>query len=209
MHKSIKSLLLLVFTMMLIGQSRLSAYDLVNLRKFNPKLCIDLRYASEDNTLGMPIYPSEDIYVDANIATRLGRVQRALEKETLGLMVLEGYRPPSVQCILDNVISPETGCNYFQQEAPHYRRGVGVDVMVYYLDGQPISVPTAYQERSPRAYRDFPCLTAAEYHNSYILEKYMTENGFVPQREKWWHFDLKGWESMPDLNIEYDELMYK
>ena len=28
-----------------------------------------------------------------------------------------------------------------------------------------------------------------------------------PKREKWWHFDLKGWDSAPDLTVEYNELL--
>lgn len=200
--------LLLVFASLLFSHVALWAHDLVDLQKFNPAICVDLRYAGCNNFIGRPIYPCpcNCIYIERYVATRLGRVQRDLAKEGLGLIVLEGYRPPSVQCLLD--LNRCADCReHFGNDACHYRKGLGVDVMVYYLEGQPIKIPSHYQDNTLRAYRDYIYLSANEYHNSWILEKYMTIHGFVPQREKWWHFDLKGWESAPDLNVEIEELM--
>lgn len=180
------------FCLFLLG--RASAHDLVDLKAFNPKLCIDLRLASHHNNFGIPLYSSNKIYIERYVATRLGRVQRELAKDGIGLIVLEGYRPPSVQ-------------GYFDiKDAERYCRGVGVDVMIYYLDGQPIKIPSFYQDPTLRASRDYPYLSACEYHNSFMLEKLMKANGFVPQTERWWHFDLKGWESAPVIEVEYEEL---
>jgi zinc D-Ala-D-Ala dipeptidase len=186
--------LLLAMTLSIFLQGSIIAHDLVDLKKTNPKICIDLRLASYNNSFGIPLYSSNQLYIERYVATRLGRVQRELAKDGIGLIVLEGFRPPSVQCYFD--IS----------DAERYCRGIGVDVMIYYLDGQPIKIPSFYQDATLRAYRDYPHLSACEYHNSYILEKHMTANGFVPQRERWWHFDLKGWESAPAIEVEYEEL---
>ena len=202
--------LLLFFASVFFCNEALRAHDLVDLQKFNPAICVDLRLASCDNFLGRPIYPCNRIFVEGYVATRLGRVQRDLAKEGLGLIVLEGYRPPSVQCILDQNRCGECR-EYFCEEAAHYRKGLGVDVMVYYLDGQPIKIPTYYQNRTLQAYRDYIYLSANEYHNSWILEKFMTIHGFVPQREKWWHFDLlRGVGIAPRIcALEYQVLICK
>jgi len=203
---ALRGMLLLALSMFYFVQGPLFAHNLVDLQKFNPKICIDLRFATYNNILGLPIYPSNRIFVEHYVATRLGRVQRELAKEGLGLIVIEGYRPPSIQCFLDHVYC-ERGLESSKYEASHYCKGIGVDVMIYYLEGQPIKIPSFYQDSSFRAYRDYPYLSANAYHNSYVLEKYMTANGFDPQREKWWHFDLKGWESAPNLEAEYEELL--
>lgn len=185
----------------LLAHGILFSHDLVDLSKFNPQIRIDMRLASTNSIFGTPVYPAYKLYVERFVATRLGRVQRSLAKSGIGLIVLEGYRPPSVQRRL-NWLCP---CTY-AKDAPRFRRGMGVDVMPYYLDGQPIKIPSFYQEHTLRARRDYPENSASAYHNSQLLEQEMVKNGFVPQKDKWWHFDLKGWESVPDLEIEYAEL---
>src|SRR5262249_26655056 len=132
--------------------SQAAAHDLVDLRKFNPKLCVDLRLAGSQNIFGFPIYPENCIYLERCVATRLGRIQRELAKEGLGLVVLEGYRPPTVQSHIDQI---GWTCDY-PNDAEHYRKGIGVDVMIYYLDGLPIKIPSFYQDKSRRACRDYP-----------------------------------------------------
>ncbi len=181
--------------------------DLVDIHKFNPKIHVDFRYGTDNNYLGRPLYPAYRIYVDAFVATRLGRVQRDLAKEEgLGLIIYQGYRPPSVQAYIESLVCP--ACLWrVREEAPHYRKGLGVDVAIYYLDGLPLRLPTGYDDVTAAAYRDYPFLSCHVYHNRTILEKYMHRYGFESQREKWWHFDLRGWDQAPDLCIEYNELL--
>jgi len=183
--------------------------DLVNIQYFNDNIVVDMRYATTLNMLQQPIYPSHYVYLDGYVATRLGRVQKDLAKEGLGLIVYEGYRPPSVQAFLNQWRCKHCHHTYQFDDAPHYRKGLGVDVAIYYMSGQPLELPTAWGHDCARAYRDFPFLECHVFHNSAILEKIMVQNGFVPMRERWWHFDLKGWELAPDLNLEYCDLINK
>jgi D-alanyl-D-alanine dipeptidase len=192
-----------LFAMLAI--TRINAHELVDIRSFNPNIIVDLRYATYGNFFGKPLYPFYNIFVDEYVAKRLGRVQRDLAKEGFGLVIYEGYRPPSVQAMID---ACKCCCcqEKYKNEAPHYRKGLGVDVSLFYLDGQPMCVPCQYDEISPCSYRDYPFVSANAYHNVHLLETVMTRYGFAPMREKWWHYDLKGWEEAPDLCIEYNEL---
>lgn len=42
-----------------------------------------------------------------------------------------------------------------------------------------------------------------------LLEKFMTEEGFIGWPLKWWHFDLLGWNNdilYPPMNIAFEDL---
>jgi zinc D-Ala-D-Ala dipeptidase len=184
----------------------LHAHDLVDINKFNPNIRIDFRYASFNNYIGCPLYPSNRIFIDRFVAMRLGRVQRDLAVEGLGLLVYQGYRPPSVH---EKICAHfrTTGRRNLEEEGAHYCKGLGVDVAVFYLNGQPLHLPCEYDKECAAAYRNYPYVPAHAYHNSAVLEKYMSRHGFTSQRENWWHFDLRGWESAPNLDVEYAQLL--
>lgn len=182
--------------------------DLVDLQSQPTSIPVDLRYATTNNKLETALYPAPKIYVDEFVARNLGRVQRDLAKEGLGLIVYEGYRPQSVQSVLDDYHQFNSCFSYQFDDSAHYRKGLGVDVGIYYLDGQPLNLPTEWGDDCAKAYRDYPFHDGCTYHNSAILAKYMAIYGFEPMRERWWHFDLRGWELAPNLNFEYADLAH-
>ena len=108
---------------------------LVDLHKVNPKIRIDLRYGTIFNPLWQQFYPhSATIYVENYVAVRLSRIQKELEKKGFGLVIYEGYRPPSIQTALEKVRCEMGETKFRFDDAPHYRKGVGVDVAIYYLE---------------------------------------------------------------------------
>lgn len=179
--------------------------ELVDIQKYNKKIQVDLRYSQPDNILACSFYPCRQIFVDLFVAQRLARVERELAKEGLGLVVYEGYRPPSIQKMIDRVRASQN-LEFIFDDTCHYCKGLGVDVGIYYLDGQCMSVPCPWGMDCAEAYQDYPYLNANAYHNKAILERVMTHNGFQPLRERWWHFDLKGYEMAPDLEVEVADL---
>lgn|GEM_PF-5325123 len=179
--------------------------ELLDIKKYNEKIKVDLQYAEEGNLLGYPFYPCHHVFVDPFVAQRLTRVQKELAKEGIGLIVYEGYRPASIQHMINRARQEHQVDMYFD-EAPHYRKGLGVDVGIYYLDGQNIALPTPWGMDCAEAYQDYPYHSAMVYHNKALLEKVMIHNGFQPLRDRWWHYDLKGYEMAPDLDVETCEL---
>jgi D-alanyl-D-alanine dipeptidase len=153
----------------------LSAHDLVDLRQNLPEA----------------VYHCDKIYVHRHVASRLKRVQQDLATLGLGLIVFEGYRPPSEEQFPDENV---------------YSKGTGIDVSIYYLNDCHLAMPTEYGDDSPRARRDYIEHPAHVFHNCWILEKHMIKYGFESQIDNWWHFNLKGWDCQEDLNMEYSDL---
>jgi D-alanyl-D-alanine dipeptidase len=49
-------------------------------------------------------------------------------------------------------------------------------------------------------------LTPEELRNRELLEKVMVKHGFEPFPTEWWHFDFKGWEAYPVMDVPFREV---
>lgn len=191
----------LFFLFLICLSSSLTANELVDIKSVVPKIHVENRCLVPYGYPAQVSIHSSPIYLDEYAALRLRRVEDDLSKLGLGLIIYAGYRSPLTQ-ILVNANQEGVSSEAIEADAAHYRKGLGVDVAIYYLDGQPLHLPSEYGEKSPRALRDYPYLKPHAYHNSLVLQNYMRKHGFISQPENWWHFDLKGWEESPNLDIE-------
>lgn len=182
--------------------------ELVELRKVIPDIILDIRYATPDNFTGQVLYQSARCFLVKDAAYALVRVQHDLKKHGYRLKVYDGYRPLSVQkkmwAILPNpeyVADPATGSRH--------NRGYAVDLTILDLDGNPVEMPTDYDDFSPKAHRDYQDLPAAAIVHRNLLEEVMVRHGFIPLPSEWWHFDYHGYENKPNLDIPIDAIESK
>ena len=70
----------------------------------------------------------------------------------------------------------------------NHNRGSAVDVTLVTLAGQPVTMPTEFDDFTGAARRDAPCPDPAAQANSALLERVMTECGFQPYVGEWWHY---------------------
>lgn len=71
----------------------MTEHGLVDIRKFNPHIVLDIKYATDDNFVKRAVYKSAAAYLREDVARKLALVQEALEKQRLGLKVWDAYRP--------------------------------------------------------------------------------------------------------------------
>jgi D-alanyl-D-alanine dipeptidase len=69
-------------------------------------------------------------------------------------------------------------------------------------DGCELAMPTAFDDMSEKAHRDYMGATQEELENREILETVMQKHGFIGLPTEWWHFDLIGWENYPPIDID-------
>ena len=173
-----------------------AAHDLVDLTTVDARIRLDIRYATAENFMGVPMYERATARLQRPAAEALGRVQRALAAEGLGLLVFDAYRPwyvtkmfweatPDSQRVF--VADPSRGSRH--------NRGAAVDLTLYDLrTGVPLPMPSGYDEFTERAYPDYAGGTAAERANRARLRRAMEAEGFTVYEAEWWHFDFGGWE---------------
>ena len=179
--------------------------DLVDLAKLDAMLILDIRYATPHNFTGKPVYRQARAFLQKKAAMALLRVHVALQRQGFRLKIYDAYRPLSVQKILWAVMPDERYVANPKLGSMH-NRGMAVDVTLTDLTGRELPMPTAYDEFSEKAHRDYTDLPAGAIRNRRILEDSMKADGFRGIPTEWWHFDYQGWEHFPVLDIPFDKI---
>jgi D-alanyl-D-alanine dipeptidase len=72
--------------------------------------------------------------------------------------------------------------------------------------GREVSMPSVYDEMTPRAFADYPGGSAEERQHRFVLRTAMESEGFTVYPNEWWHFDYKDWKEYPIMNVRFEEL---
>ena len=67
--------------------------DLVDLANLDPRIKLDIRYATTADFLSTPVYTSARAFLQRPAAEALLRAHRDLIKQGYGLMIFDAYRP--------------------------------------------------------------------------------------------------------------------
>ncbi|MDP1608220.1 MAG: M15 family metallopeptidase [Chlamydiales bacterium] len=183
---------------------------LIELAAVNHRIKIDLRYATDKNFLGFPVYSKAVCYVHYEVAEALNLVQQELETMSLGLKVFDAYRPLSVQQIMWDKIQDE---RYVANPAKHkgrHTRGTAVDLTLVDPFNRELEMPTAFDDFTEKAHSDYPHASQEALQNRALLQHVMRKYGFQTFPTEWWHFDIQGWLDdikFPPLDISFEELL--
>ncbi len=182
--------------------------DLVELVKLDPKIHLDIRYASDNNFMGTPFYTQARAFLQRPAAEALVQAEKLLAAKGFGVLVHDGYRPWAVTKMFwdgtpddkhDFVANPALGSKH--------NRGCAVDLSLYSLKtGKPVVMPSGYDEMSERAYPTYTGGTKEQTERRELLRKAMEAQGFEVNKYEWWHFDYKDWSKYPILNIPFEKL---
>jgi D-alanyl-D-alanine dipeptidase len=161
---------------------------LVDASRIVPGLRLDLRYATEQNFLHRRLYPvGARCLLRERVAQRLARVARALQGQGLFLKVFDCYRPTSVQEEMWKVF-PHEGYVANPKKGSIHGRGAAVDLTLVRADGIELQMPTAFDSFLPAAHVDDTSSSKEAQENRARLQEAMKAQGFIPNRNEWWHF---------------------
>lgn len=177
-------------------QEALAEEGLVPLLDVDPRIVVDLRYASTRNFTGVALYTSDVALLRESVAERLKRVNDRLAASGHRLVVWDAYRPLSVQQRLFDLVPDE---RYVANPAKgsRHNRGAAVDVALGDASGRLLPMPTDFDDFSERAHRATLGGGAVARANYEILHAAMTAEGFVGLETEWWHYDDPAWERYP------------
>lgn len=185
--------------------SMAETYNLVNIQTLNPNIRVFMPYATTKNFTGQKVYEKAVCYLRKEVAEKLNKVQKKLEKMGLGLLVWDGYRPLSVQKKFWELVPDE---NYVANPAKgsRHNRGAAVDLTLVTLDDTELEMPSEFDDFSEKAHRDYMNCSAQALKNRQLLQDVMHEEGFEGWHNEWWHFDAHGWQQYALLDISIEEL---
>jgi D-alanyl-D-alanine dipeptidase len=182
--------------------------DLVELASLDAAFHLDIRYATSNDFLGVPVYTQARAFLQRPAAESLLRVLQKLKPLGYGLLIHDGYRPWYVTKIFWDATPPE-GKIFVADPAQgsRHNRGCAVDLTLYDLKtGQPIEMTGAYDEMSPRSFPNYPGGTSLQRWHRDLLRRAMESEGFTVYESEWWHFDYKDWHEYGILNIPFEKL---
>lgn len=175
-----------------------------------PNIKQDMRYFGSNNFVGRPItgYKKPVCILSSAAAHALLKVQTELNKQNLGLLVYDCYRPQMAvnDFILWSQNSDERTKSLFY---PHFdkkdlfergyiarrsghTRGSTVDLTIVDLaSNQVLDMGTPFDYLDPLSHPDNRDITPEQFKNRMLLRSLMSKHGFMPIRTEWWHFTLK------------------
>ena len=189
-----------------VGEFRAS--DLVDLAKLDPKIQLDIRYATRDNFLSTPVYSSARAFLQRPAAEALLRAHRELMPQGYGLRIFDAYRPWYVTKIFWDA-TPADKHEFVANPAQgsRHNRGCAVDLTLYDLKtGREVEMTGVYDEMSERSYPTYKGGTPDQRRLRDLLRAAMEKQGFTVFESEWWHFDYKGWKSYAIQNVPFEKL---
>jgi D-alanyl-D-alanine dipeptidase len=182
--------------------------SLVELTSLDPTIRLDIRYATAGNFLGTPVYTQARAFLQRPAAEALRRVSRSLAADGYGLIVYDGYRPWYVTQIFWDATSAEQHKFVADpSKGSRHNRGCAIDLALYELkSGQPVPMPSDYDEMTERAYPGYEGGPAEARANRELLRRHMEAEGFLVYEYEWWHFDYRDWHQYGIQNVRFEDL---
>jgi D-alanyl-D-alanine dipeptidase len=168
----------------------------------------DIRYATANNFLGVPVYSEPRAFLERPAAEALLAAARDLEANGYGLLIYDAYRPWYVTKIFWDA-TPRRLHTFVANPAKgsKHNRGCAVDLTLYDLKTQaPIEMPSGYDEMTARAHPNYAGGSATARENRAELRHTMEAHGFTVDPGEWWHYDYSQWRQFPTLNIHFESL---
>ena len=182
--------------------------DLVELKRLDPGIRLDIRYATSNNFLGRAVYKEARAFLQRPAAEALKRANQALHKKGYGLWVFDGYRPWSVTKVFWDA-TPEDKKIFVADPSlgSKHNRGCAVDLTMFELKtGKPVTMPGEYDEMSDRSHINYAGGAAESRRLRDLLRSAMEAEGFAVYEPEWWHYDYKDWKEYPILNLSFREI---
>jgi len=187
-----------------------------------PGIQQEVRYFGADNFVGEPItgYAADTIYLSADAAEALRRVQAELAPFGIGLKVFDAYRP---QRAVDHFVRWARDLDDQRMKSRYYpgvaksdlfadgyiaarsghSRGSTVDLTLVDLDtGRELDMGTPWDFFDLASWPDSDQVSTQQQANRLLLRRVMLAAGFQPLTTEWWHFTLVD-EPYPDTYFDF------
>jgi D-alanyl-D-alanine dipeptidase len=182
--------------------------DLVELRKLDPTIKLEIRYATTNNFLGTIFYSEARAFMQRPAAEAVVRAHLKLKQQGYGLLIHDAYRPWYVTKVFWDA-TPDDKKVFVADpsKGSRHNRGCAVDLTLYDLKTKkPVEMVSTYDETTSRAYPDYPGGTSLQRWLRKLLRDAMEAEGFIVYEAEWWHFDYQDWQKYRIGNVTFGEI---
>lgn len=169
------------------------AAGFVDIRSVIPDAVVDLRYATPNNFVGVPLYPDgARCLVHEELAPGLVTAANLLRSRGERLVFWDCYRPHDVQVAMFEAVSNPAWVARPGAFARSHQTGRSVDVTLAGPAG-PVDMGTGFDDFSPRSHADATeGVSEAAQAGRARLRDAMAAGGLTVYSGEWWHFDGPG-----------------
>lgn len=175
------------------------AAGLVDVRSVVPDAIVDLRYATANNFVGVPLYPADArCLVHESLAPGLATAAAALRRQGYALVLWDCYRPHDVQVRMFNAVPDPAWVARPTGYARSHESARSVDVTLGLIErgpaaGRLVDMGTDFDDFSARATAyATDGVSATAQANRAVLRNAMSAGGLTVYSGEWWHFDGPG-----------------
>jgi D-alanyl-D-alanine dipeptidase len=169
---------------------------LVNIKRVDPTILIELRYSRRQNIARHALYPPSMLALTRpEVAQRLASAQAFLRRYNYGLKIWDAYRPRHVQAELwqaahsnDFMADPSAGAGSMHSWA------LAVDATLVDSWQRSVSMPTDFDDFTPAAMWKYQGRDPFIRFHLRLLQIAMRDAGFLGLRTEWWHFTIENWQ---------------
>ena len=181
-------------------EAKFKEYGLVDIATVCPDILVELKYTTTDNFTGHDVYGDlVKAYFVPEVAEMLARVQARLGALKPGwrLLIYDAARPLSTQRYMFEFVKGTPQEKYVADPSVHgfHNYGVAVDLTIADGAGRPLDMGSGFDEftdRSNVGHEDELVaagrISSEARDNRAFLAKLMTEEGFEPNPDEWWHY---------------------
>ena len=182
--------------------------DLVELIKLDSTIKLDIRYATNNNLAGKPVYQQARAFMQRPAALALVEAHKDLQKLGFGLLIFDGYRPWSVTKLFWDMTSEENRIFVADPaKGSKHNRGCAVDLSMFEMaTGKEVEMPGIYDEMSERSFPNYSGGTEQQRKLRDLLRSSMEAHSFSVYESEWWHFDYKDWPKYRIQNKKFEEI---
>jgi len=185
-----------------VSENANAEVKLVDLSALDKRLKFDIRYATNNNFMGKPLYAKAHALLQKPAAEALVKAHDKLQAAGYGLLIFDAYRPWQVTREMWDKQAQHRAYLADPLQGSRHNRGCAIDLTLYDLKtGKQVSMPSGYDEFSERAHPDYDGGSAETRKARDLLRVTMESEGFKVYENEWWHFDYQGWQSYPILNV--------
>jgi len=182
--------------------------DLVELRRLDSSIRLEVRYATTNNFLGTVFYSQARAFLQRPAAEAVVRAHRKLKAHGYGLLVHDAYRPWYVTKVFWDA-TPEDKKVFVANptRGSRHNRGCAIDLTLYDLKTRKVvEMVSTYDETTARAYPDYAGGTSLQRWHRKLLRDALEAEGFTVYSAEWWHFDFKDWQKYRIGNERFEAL---
>lgn len=169
------------------------AAGLIDVRSVVPDAVIDLRYATANNFVGVPLYPPDArCLIHESLGPGLATAAAQVRAQGYTLVFWDCYRPHEVQVRMFNAVPDPAWVAKPGDYARSHEAARSVDVTLA-AGGRLVDMGTDFDDFSPRA-TAFATdgVSSRQQANRALLRNAMAAGGLAVYAGEWWHFDGPG-----------------